>query len=175
MMRGTAFWEPLVPAVDSLGVLPRGLGADLWATGDWYVTLVPAAVCRTRGGFPCGNNRAPGEVPGGSDVLVGSRLARGPVQVRADVLEDAAHDRAQEEQGDDHDDGDEGEEQTVLDERLALLIVLAELREKSADVAADEEKHVLRGPPFHEDWCRQCRGRVGHVEWADGPRPPVPE
>src|SRR5438270_12720770 len=30
-------------------------------------------------------------------------------------------------------------------------------------------------PPFHEDWCRQCRALVDHVEWADGPRPPVPE
>ena len=48
------------------------------------------------------------------------------VQVVADVLEDLAHDRAQEEQGDDHDDRNEGQEQTVLNESLAFLVLVAE-------------------------------------------------
>ena len=50
-----------------------------------------------------------------------------PLQVVADVLEDLAHDRAQEEQGDDHDDRDEGQEQTVLNESLAFLVLATEL------------------------------------------------
>src|SRR5207253_6214466 len=95
-----------------------------------------------------GQDESPRRTAGGSVVLVRDWLAARTLQVRADVLEDSAHDRAQEEQGNDHDDGDKGEQQTVLDECLALLIVLTELREKSADVAADEEKHVLRGTSF---------------------------
>ena len=44
-----------------------------------------------------------------------------------------AHDRAQEDEGHDHDDRDEGQEQTVLDERLTFLILAAEPSKKSAD------------------------------------------
>jgi hypothetical protein len=70
------------------------------------------------------------------------------LQVPTYVLEDLAHDRAQEEQGNDHDDGNQGEEQTVLNESLAFLILAPKLREK----IADELKHMRAGPPFLKDW-----------------------
>ena len=66
------------------------------------------------------------------------------LKVLGNVAEDLADDRAQEEQGDDHDDRDEGEQQAVLDERLTFLVFPMEASEKSAD----ELKHVLQVPPF---------------------------
>src|SRR6266567_1918318 len=83
-----------------------------------YRRVVPDGWCADQ-------RQSPRREAGGSASVRAVGLATR--QVRADVLEDAAHDRAQEEQGNDHDDGDEGEEQTVLNERLAVLIVLAEL------------------------------------------------
>src|SRR5919108_5938894 len=89
---------------------------------------------------PGGANVDPRGTGRGGRVLPGRQLPR-VVERGADVLEQLANDRAQEDQGDDHDDGDEGEQQTVLDERLAFLIILAvEPRKKSAD----ELKHVGR-------------------------------
>jgi hypothetical protein len=78
------------------------------------------------------------------NLLTGLRA----LQVRTDVLENLAHDRAQEDQGDDHDDGNKGEKQTVLNESLAFLILAPKLREK----IADELKHMRAGPPFLKDW-----------------------
>ena len=72
----------------------------------------------------------------------------GAVEVVADVLEDLADDRAQEEQGDDHDDRDEGEQKTVLDERLTFLVLALEASQKSADEVLD---HVCCVPPFRKD------------------------
>jgi len=67
---GTAFLQPVVTAVNSLGALSRGLRPDLWATGDWYLTLVPAAVCRTREGFNLREQQSPRRGAGGSDASV---------------------------------------------------------------------------------------------------------
>jgi hypothetical protein len=61
------------------------------------------------------------------------------VKRRADVLEQLADDRAKEDQGHDDDDRDQGEQQTVLNERLALLIVALETSQK----IADEKLHVF--------------------------------
>src|SRR5438309_2878526 len=79
----------------------------------------------------------PGMVPGALHVRCFRSLA---LQVLADVLEDLADNRAEEDEGHDHDDRDEGQKQTVLDERLTFLIVAAELGQKSAD----ELKHALQ-------------------------------
>ena len=59
--------------------------------------------------------------------------ALGGLQVVADVLEDLADDWAEEDQGDDHDNRDQGQKQTVLYERLAILILTPEAGKKSAD------------------------------------------
>jgi hypothetical protein len=69
------------------------------------------------------------------------------VQVVADVLEDLAHDRAQEEQGHDHDDRNKGQEQSVLNESLAFLVLAAVLGEKRTV----ELKHMCALPPFLKD------------------------
>ena len=55
------------------------------------------------------------------------------LQVLADVLEDLAGEGAEEEQCHDHDDRDQGQKQTVLYERLAILILTPEAGKKSAD------------------------------------------
>src|SRR5690606_19293189 len=95
-------------------------------------------------------------------------LRLGGVQVLADVLEDLTDDRAQEEQGDDHNDRDEGEQQAVLDERLPLLVVTLEARQKSAD----EGDHVVAVPPFREDLLGESTRVHSAVIWADGPTAP---
>ena len=87
-----------------------------------------------------GTCRGPRVNPGASAVSSDAWRGSGALQVVADVLEDLAHDRAQEEQGHDHDDRDEGQEQTVLNQSLAVLFLASELGEKSAD----ELKHSLR-------------------------------
>ena len=74
----------------------------------------------------------------------------GGLQVATDVLEDLAHNRAQEDEGDDHDNRDQGQKQTLLDERLAVLILAAEASKKSAD----ELKHSYAIPPFLGDLAR---------------------
>ena len=79
-------------------------------------------------------------------------------QLVADVLEDLAHDRAQEEQGDDHDDRDEGEKQTVLNESLAFLVLALETSQKSAD----EFLIMCLGPPFLKICCRSVRCAPGN-------------
>ena len=61
----------------------------------------------------------------------------------ADVLEDPAHDRAKEDQGDDHDDGDEGEQKTVLNERLTFLVLTLESGQKSADEVTNHVWGIL--------------------------------
>src|SRR5260370_1414133 len=63
----------------------------------------------------------PGMVPGALYVQCRRSLA---LQVLADVLEDLADDGAEEDEGHDHDDRNERQQQTVLDERLTLLISL---------------------------------------------------
>ena len=84
------------------------------------------------------------------------------LQVRADVLEDLAHDRAKEQKGGDHDDRNEGEKQTVLDERLTFLIPSAEPGEKRAD----ELKHEFALPPFLRDWRRQATVAIQALNMA---------
>src|SRR5207247_7184259 len=127
----------IVPAVNSLraGAYPHRV--DLWAT--------PALVLTVRGD-PDADGRAPGN---GSRGLLpcNAVLGSGALQVGADVLEDLAHDWAKENQGHDHDDRDEGQEQTVLDERLTFLILAAELGQKSDD----ELNHSFEIPPFLTD------------------------
>ena len=81
-------------------------------------------------------------------------------QAGADVLEDAAHDRAEEDEGDDHDNRDQGQKQTVLDERLAFLILAAETSEKSAD----ELKHSFAIPPFLGDLPAQRMRAIASPE-----------
>jgi len=80
----------------------------------------------------------------------------GALQVLAHVLEDLANDRAEEDEGHDHNDRDEGQKQTVLDERLAFLILAAETGKKSAD----ELKHSFAIPPFLGDLPRQPKERI---------------
>ena len=72
----------------------------------------------------------------------------GALQVLTNVLENLAHDWAQEDEGDDHDNRDQGQEQSVLDERLAFLILAAETSQKIAD---EQLKHSFAIPPFLGD------------------------
>ena len=76
--------------------------------------------------------------------------------VLADVAEDVRDDRAQEEQGDDHDDRDEGEKQTVLNEGLAFLVVALETSQKSAD----EVLIIVLGTSFPEDLLPERKARI---------------
>src|SRR4051812_20359802 len=64
---------------------------------------------------PKTNRRPPRSSAAGDSV---SRLDR-----RADLVQDAGDLAAQEDEGDDRDDRDEGEDQRVLRETLALLVV----------------------------------------------------
>jgi hypothetical protein len=94
---------------------------------------------------PGGNVDAPELAPGGIGVALKPNL----LEVLGDVAEDLAHDRAKEQKGHDHDDRNQGQEQTVLNEGLAFLILPREASKKSAD----ELKHALQVPPFLEDWA----------------------
>ena len=79
---------------------------DLWATGGWYLMVLEAPSASPGDRRMCGEKRpgipssrkdeSPRRVAGGSVVLVRDWLAARTLQVRADVLEDSAHDRAQE-------------------------------------------------------------------------------
>src|SRR3990172_12993642 len=99
-----------------VGYATSGTSPDSWISG-------------VRGhGHPVAQAESPRESPRAlrrvsSDAVRGS----GALQVGADVLEDLAHNRAEEDECHDHDDRDEGQEQTVLDERLAFLILAAEV------------------------------------------------
>jgi hypothetical protein len=71
-----------------------------------------------------GNKKPAGaEGSGGSGVAVESRLDR-----RADLRQDRADLRPEEDQGDDRNDGDEREDQRVLRETLAFLVPTSEAR-----------------------------------------------
>jgi hypothetical protein len=80
----------------------------------------------------------PGRWPG-SRGCAAVRLLDGA----AHGAEDLAHLGAQEDQGDDRHDGDEGEDQRVLRETLAVLVVSIENHEDSRD-----EGHVERCLPI---------------------------
>lgn len=77
---------------------------------------------------------------GGDDQLL--------LKVLPDIPEDLADDWAEEQQSHDHDDRDEGQEQTVLNKGLTLLILAPEPSDKSAD----ELKHVVRYLLSLQDW-----------------------
>ena len=77
---------------------------------------------------------SPRESPGALAVSSDDERGSGALQVVADVLEDLAHNRAEE---------DEGQEQPVLDERLAILILAAEVGKKSADELNHASQYLL--------------------------------
>ena len=129
----TVVGTKVVPAVNSLRASHNPHRPDLSAMPG-PVPQRPPAGCQPW------YVQGPRGDPGGLAVSSVAWLGSGALQVVADVLEDLAHDRAQEEQGDDHDDRDKGQEQTVLNERLAFLVLTVEPVEKSAN----ELKHIVR-------------------------------
>ena len=114
----------IVTAVNSLRARDEPHRRDLSAMPG----LVPP-----RSSGPPANEEPPGTGPRGFFAIASSTTSSLALQVLADVLEDLANDRAQEEKRHDHDDRDQGQEQTVLNERLAILVLATEPIEKRAD------------------------------------------
>src|SRR6186997_2379701 len=104
------------------------------------------------GCLPVHGMERPPERPGGRRCGAGSVLDR-----VADGAQDLADLPAQEDEGDDRDDRDEGEDQRVLREALALLLVTREERRDECVEVLHLVNHLLSR--------QECRGRA-----ADRPR-----
>jgi hypothetical protein len=126
----------IVTAVNSLG---EDFASSTGLVDYLRVVLETRQFWTLSGGMP-GTKKPP---DGMSEGFSGSN-ERGLLQRSADVLEQLADDRAQEQQGDDHDDRDEGEKKTVLNEGLAFLILTPEAGAELIDISANELEHVLR-------------------------------
>ena len=117
-----------------------------------YAPLVPQRR-RPRQSVPVRATEAPG-IPGASACLAMPGWAQVPCRLSPTFWKIWLTIGPRKMQGDDHDDRNEGQKQTVLDERLAFLVLAAKLGEKSAD----ELNHSLRYLLSLEIWPRQRRG-----------------